>query len=202
MTRSCKGPITFSSTLSQSTYTFGNFCCEFSGSRWFQIARVKYWRLTRHAVVSSLHRRFEIATKAHLKSPLRSIRVHETTCWYYNWCACWVYVSFYDSTDEQLLLARERRNTSKTKTPVPQKGQLYLFCVRKICVSKASYMILMVTTTKMFSLSKNGVPQRQPIGTFDVCLTRPKLCPTDINLWLTHLSINFAKYGQVRIGSF
>ena len=142
MTRSCKGPITFSSTFSQNTYTFGNFCCNFSGSRWFQIARVKYWRLTHHAIASSLHRQFEIATKSHLKSPLRSIRVHETTCWYYN---IDVLVGFTSaSTDEQLLLPRERRNTSKTKTPAPQAGQLYLFCVRKICVSKASYMILMV----------------------------------------------------------
>ena len=29
-------------------------------------------------------------------------------------------------------------------------------------------------------LFKNGTPQRQAVGTFDVCLARPKVCPTDI----------------------
>ena len=52
-------------------------------------------------------------------------------------------------------------------------------------------------------LFENGVPQRQAVGTFDVCLARPKVCPTSVhtrlNLWLTHLSISFAKYGLVRI---
>ena len=26
----------------------------------------------------------------------------------------------------------------------------------------------------------SGAPQRQAVGTFDVCLARPKVCPTDI----------------------
>ena len=30
------------------------------------------------------------------------------------------------------------------------------------------------------SLFENGAPQRQAVGTFDVCLARPKVCPTDI----------------------
>ena len=29
-------------------------------------------------------------------------------------------------------------------------------------------------------LFENGAPQRQAVGTFDVCLARPKVCPTDI----------------------
>ena len=29
-------------------------------------------------------------------------------------------------------------------------------------------------------LFENGAPQRQAVGTFDVCLVRPKVCPTDI----------------------
>ena len=30
------------------------------------------------------------------------------------------------------------------------------------------------------TLSENGLPQRHAVGTFDVCLARPKNCPTDI----------------------
>ena len=30
------------------------------------------------------------------------------------------------------------------------------------------------------TLSENGLPQRHAVGTFDVCLVRPKVCPTDI----------------------
>ena len=30
------------------------------------------------------------------------------------------------------------------------------------------------------ALSENGLPQRHAVGTFDVCLARPKNCPTDI----------------------
>ena len=29
-------------------------------------------------------------------------------------------------------------------------------------------------------LFENGAPQRQAVGTFDVCLARPKVCPTAI----------------------
>ena len=29
-------------------------------------------------------------------------------------------------------------------------------------------------------LSENGAPQRQAVGTFDVCLARPEVCPADI----------------------
>ena len=58
-------------------------------------------------------------------------------------------------------------------------------------------------------LFENGTPQRYAVGIFDVCLARPnylKFVPlissvcTRLNLWLTHLSNNFAKYGLVRIG--
>ena len=51
-------------------------------------------------------------------------------------------------------------------------------------------------------LVENGAPQRQAVGTFDVCLARPKVSSvrTRLNSWLTHLSIHFAKYGLVRIG--
>ena len=52
---------------------------------------------------------------------------------------------------------------------------------------------------------ENGAPQRQAVGTFDVCLARPKVCPTDIRPHSAQLMIDtsvnqFAKYGQVRIG--
>ena len=54
--------------------------------------------------------------------------------------------------------------------------QLYLFCAREkiICVAKARVMIDVST------LSENGLPQRHAVGTFDVCLARPKNCPNDI----------------------
>ena len=40
-----------------------------------------------------------------------------------------------------------------------------------ICVAKARVMIDVST------LSESGLPQRHAVGTFDVCLTRPKNCP-------------------------
>ena len=43
-----------------------------------------------------------------------------------------------------------------------------------ICVAKVRVMIDVST------LSENGLPQRHAVGTFDVCLARPKNCPADI----------------------
>ena len=43
-----------------------------------------------------------------------------------------------------------------------------------ICVAKARVMIDVST------LSENGLSQRHAVGTFDVCLARPKTCPADI----------------------
>ena len=34
--------------------------------------------------------------------------------------------------------------------------------------------------TQYGPLFENGVPRRQAVGTFDVCLARPKVSPTDI----------------------
>ena len=45
---------------------------------------------------------------------------------------------------------------------------------RIICVAKARVMIDVST------LSENGLPQRHTVGTFDVCLARPKNCPAYI----------------------
>ena len=62
------------------------------------------------------------------------------------------------------------------KKELEQARQPYLFCARKktICVAKA-YVMIDVST-----LSENDLPQRHAVGTFDVCLARPKNCPTDI----------------------
>ena len=43
-----------------------------------------------------------------------------------------------------------------------------------ICVAKPRFM------NDVSTLSEDGLPQRPPVGTFDVCLARPKVCPTDI----------------------
>ena len=100
--------------------------------------------------------------------------------------------------DEQVLLPRKRRNTSKTKTAALQARQQYLFFVRKrklICVAKSCAMIDVKIKRNVFftKLSKNGVPHKQDVGTFDVCLAGGKFVPlisfvrTHLNLWLTHL---------------
>ena len=63
------------------------------------------------------------------------------------------------------------------KKELEQARQPYLFCTRKkqyICVAKPRVMIDVST------LSENGLPQRHVVGTFDVCLARPKKCPADI----------------------
>ena len=62
------------------------------------------------------------------------------------------------------------------KKELEQARQPYLFCGRKenICVAKARVRIAVST------LSENGLPQRQAVGTFDVCLAQSKVCPTDI----------------------
>ena len=62
------------------------------------------------------------------------------------------------------------------KKELEQARQPYLFCARNkiiLCVAKARVMIDVST------LSENGLPQRHAVGTFDVCLARPKNCPTD-----------------------
>ena len=65
---------------------------------------------------------------------------------------------------------KEGAGASKTTVSVlrPEKQKHY------ICVAKARVMIDVST------LSENGLPQRHAVGTFDVCLARPKNCPTDI----------------------
>ena len=78
------------------------------------------------------------------------------------------------STDVQLLLPRERRNTSKTtKTPAPQARQPYLFCARKrkiICLAKVCAM----TDVKDKKFFYDFVRERRASE------ARPKVCVTDI----------------------
>ena len=75
--------------------------------------------------------------------------------------------------------------------------------INYIYVAKARVGMIDVST-----LSKNGLPQRHDVGTFDVCLTRPKnhvplisSVRMWLNLWLTELSITFAFFGLVRIST-
>ena len=112
--------------------------------------------------------------------------------------------------DEQVLLPRKRRNTSKTKTAALQARQQYLFCVRKrkiICVAKACAMID-VKIKKMFSLRhcpRTACLIWRPSELLMFVWPGGKLVPlisfvrTHLNLWLTYLSMNFAKYGLMRI---
>ena len=60
------------------------------------------------------------------------------------------------------------------KKELEQARQLYLFCARKKNYMRNSSHDWCLT------LSENGLPQRHAVGTFDVCLVRPKVCPTDI----------------------
>ena len=51
---------------------------------------------------------------------------------------------------------------------------LSLIC-RPIHETKTKYGLV-----RIGPLFENGAPQRQAVGTFDVCLAQPKVCPTDI----------------------
>ena len=75
------------------------------------------------------------------------------------------------STDVQLLLPRERRNTSKTTAP--QARQPYLFCARKrkiICLAKVCAMTDVKDKKKIYDF----VRERRASE------ARPKVCVTDI----------------------
>ena len=59
-----------------------------------------------------------------------------------------------------------------------------------------------------YGLVRKGAPQRPAVGTFDVCLTRPKACPTDIvrphaaKLMIDSCQSILQIYGLVRIGYY
>ena len=54
------------------------------------------------------------------------------------------------------------------------------FLLRKKELEQARQPYLFCVMVDVSTLSENGLPQRHAVGTFDVCLARPKYCPTDI----------------------
>ena len=186
------------------------FCCKLNLLSHFDLTFG--FLLTKHILIILLSAcKFAMETTIIVVGCSDAVRINTTTSWYYNWCACWAGLRQLQMMcncsclgNEGILLRRRRRQHRKQDNRIcftREKEKLYH------CESLCHDWKNVFFTT----LSENGMPQKQAVGTLDVCLARPKVCPTDIivrphtaqhmiNTTVDQFCLRKQKYGLVWIG--